>query len=319
MWFSRKQKNRRLGNVQVLDVKLRSDQVRATRMRLAALAFGVLFGTVFGLYLMWRIGEWTLNRLVYENPSFAIQQVEVVTDGDISVDQLRRWAGVRPGQNLLALDLATVKRNLELASVIKSVSIERVLPRTLRIRVAEREPVAQINVPRPRPGGGIDAAVFQLDVEGSVMLPLDPRQRVTPLNKMDNPLPLLTGVSAADLQPGRSVETPQVKAALQMIAEFEYSPMAGLVDLRRIDVGYPEVLVVTTGQGSEVTFGLENLGWQLRRWREIFERGRQMNKAIGSLDLAVTNNSPVTWLAAGPAPASIPKSVKPSRTRKKNV
>ena len=33
----------------VLDVKLRSDQVRAARMRLGALAFGVLFGTVFGL------------------------------------------------------------------------------------------------------------------------------------------------------------------------------------------------------------------------------------------------------------------------------
>lgn len=303
----------------MLDVKLRSDQVRATRMRLAALTFGVLFGTIFGLFLLWRIGEWTLNRFVYENPSFAIQQIEVRTDGIVAVNQLRRWAGVKPGQNLLALDLAAVKRNLELASIIKSVSVERVLPRTLRIRVTEREPVAQVNVPRPKPGGGIEVAVFQIDDEGCVLLPLDPRQRTTPLNKVDDPLPLLTGVGTADLQPGRRVETPQVQAALQLIDQFECSPMAGLVDLKRIDVGYPEILIVTTGQGSEVTFGLQNLDWHLRRWRRLFETGRQMNKAIASLDLAVTNNSPITWLAAGPVPASIPKSVKPSRTRKKNV
>ena len=114
MWFRRKQKNRRMSRGHVLDVKLRSEQVRKSRVRLGALAFGVLFGTVFGLYLLWRIGEWTLDRLVYENRAFAIQQIDVQTDGVISADQLRRWMGVRPGQNLFALDLARVKRDLEM-------------------------------------------------------------------------------------------------------------------------------------------------------------------------------------------------------------
>ena len=35
MWFRRKQKNRRLKRGHVLDVRLRSEQVRATRIRLA--------------------------------------------------------------------------------------------------------------------------------------------------------------------------------------------------------------------------------------------------------------------------------------------
>ena len=56
-----------------------------------------------------------------------------------SADQLRRWAGVKPGENLFALDLARVKRDLEMVPLIDSVSVERVLPRTLRIRVTERE------------------------------------------------------------------------------------------------------------------------------------------------------------------------------------
>jgi len=65
MWFRRKLKNRRLSRGHVLDVKLRSGQVRATRLRLASVALGVTFGTFFGLYLLWRAGEWALDRLIY--------------------------------------------------------------------------------------------------------------------------------------------------------------------------------------------------------------------------------------------------------------
>ena len=74
--------------------------------------------------------------------------------------------------------------------------------------------------------------------------------------------------------------------------------MAGLVDLRRIDVSAPGVVVVTTGQGGEITFGLDNLEQQLRRWREIYDLGQRMNKTVASLDLAVANNVPVRWMEA---------------------
>ena len=39
-------------------------------------------------------------------PTFAIQRIDVQTDGVIAPDQLRRWSGVKPGENLIALDLA---------------------------------------------------------------------------------------------------------------------------------------------------------------------------------------------------------------------
>jgi len=319
MWFSRKQKNRRLSRGRVLDVKLRSDQVRASRLRLGALTVGVLFGTVLGLYLLWMAGAWALDRLVYSNRAFAIQQVDVQTDGVISTDQLRRWAGVKAGENLLALDLARVKRDLELVPLISSVSVERVLPRTLRVRVTEREAIAQVNVTRPKPRGGVEFAAFHLDPEGYVMLPLDPRQRTTPVNQPDDPLPLLMGVNASELQPGRCVESPQVQGALRLISEFAYSPMAGLVDLRSIDVGSPEVLVVKTGQGSEVTFGLHDLDRQVRRWREIHDLGQRMKRIIATLDLAVSNNIPARWLEAGALPPSAPKLPKTLRAKRKHV
>src|SRR5476651_1686156 len=112
MWFKREQKNRRLHRSHVLDVKVRSDQVRANRTRLAAITLGVLFGTVFGLYLLWRTGEWALDKFVYENSEFAIQNIQVQTDGVIAPEQLRQWSNVKPGANLIALNLTRVKGNL---------------------------------------------------------------------------------------------------------------------------------------------------------------------------------------------------------------
>src|SRR5260221_4788950 len=296
MWFKREIKNRRVRRRRLLDVKLRSDQVRATRTRLALVAGSLIFGTVFGLYLLWRTGEWALDKFVYENSTFAIQNIEVQTDGVIAPEQLRQWSNVKPGANLIALNLAAVKRSLELASMIDSVSVERILPRTLKIRVTERKPVAQVNVQRAGASGGIAFSILQLDADGFVMQPLDTRQRVVALSQLGAQLPVVTGLNVYQLQPGHRVESAQAQAALKLIGAFGHSPMAGLVQLRRVDVSQPGVVVAVTGQGSEITFALDNLEQQLGRWRKIYDLGMSKNQTIASLDLAVGNNVPVRWM-----------------------
>jgi cell division septal protein FtsQ len=319
MWFKRKSSNRRLGREHVLDVKLRSSKVRAARTRMAAVGLGTVFLTIMGIYLLWQAGEWTLDRLVYENKAFAIEEVDVQTDGVIAVDQLRRWARIKPQQNLLALDLARVQRDLELMPLIQSASVERVLPHTLRIRVSEREPLAQINLVRPRPGGGVELATFLVDADGYVMLPLALNERTGPANPPVEQLPLISGLNSDEVQPGRRLVTPQIQAALQLLLAFEESPMAGIVDIKRVDISSQEVLVVTTGQGSEVTFGLSNLDVQLRRWRAIFDAGQRAGKTIGSLDLAIPSNIPARWLEASALPLAAPKTHKLLHLRKKHV
>lgn len=319
MWFSRRQRNRKLGRGQVLDVQLRSSAVRAARIRLATLTLGVSLAALFVLYVLFWTADWGLERLIYQNPAFAIHTVEVQTDGVISLEQLRRWAGVKPGANLLALDLAEVKRNLEYVPFIATASVERVLPNTLRLRVTEREPVAQVNLPRPRANGGVELVAYRLDAEGFVMPALDVRQRSTPPSQAEETFPVIAGVNPHDLRPGRRIEAPAAQAALRLIRAFEQSPMVGLADLRRVDVSAPETLQVTTGQGSEITFGLQDFERQLLRWREIHEAGVRMQRAVATLDLAVTNNIPARWLEASALPPSTPKSAKPPRAKRKHV
>jgi cell division septal protein FtsQ len=121
------------------------------------------------------------------------------------------------------------------------------------------------------------------------------------------------------LQPGQRVESPPALAALQLLGAFNRSVMAGLVNLRRVDVSSPDVIVATTEQGGEITFGLDNLDQQLQRWREIYDLGQRMNKAIASLDLAVSNNVPVRWMEAVAVPGISPRQNTPTTIRRKNV
>lgn len=316
MWFQRKAKNRAFTRRHVLDVKLHSSETRRTRVRVTTMAVSVSLGTAFALYLIWRCGEWAVNALIYENRAFAIEQIDVQTDGVIALDQLRSWAGAKAGNNLFALDLSRIKRDLELAPAIQMAAVERVLPRTLKIRVTEREPVAQIVVPSLRSGG--KPLVYLLDAEGFVMHPLTPLQRSVPLQPGEQ-YPQITGVNTTELRPGRAVEAAPVLAALRLITAFDHSPMAVLVDLQRIDVSSPEILQVVTGQQNEITMRTADLDRQLQRWRLVHEKGQQQSRLIASLDLSVADHIPLRWQDGVSAGAVSPKPKKTSPYKKKHV
>jgi cell division protein FtsQ len=287
---------------------------------MAAIVLSSVFASIATLYLAWRAGEWTLNALLYENKAFAIQEIDVQTDGVIAPDQIRRWTGVRPGQNVFALDLTGVRRNLEMVSMVQTVSLEKILPRTLRIRVVEREPLAQLNIAKPRSPGGFELVPFYLDADAYVISPLSsPQCSASAVNQPNDQLPVILGLNANEVQPGRRIESTQARAALQLIQAFARSPMQSLVDLSTIDVSMSDVLVVKTGQGSEITFGLSDIDQQLLRWQAVFGAAQGMNKSIATLDLAVSNNIPATWLEASALSTPSPKLPKSLRNRKKHV
>jgi cell division septal protein FtsQ len=302
----------------VLDVKLRTRQMRVARWRAAGTGLAGVMGLALFALIFWRGGQWFLDDAVYGNPAFAIQRVEVRTDGVIAPAVIRRWAMVRPGQNLLSLDLMRVKRDLEMYSPIGEVCVERVLPGTLRISVTERQPVAQAFSLEPRRGGGFNSVPRDFDETGVVMQPLDPAWRLTPAPTNEF-LTTLTGVPPKDLNPGHQAESPQVLAALRLLADLDRSPMAGMVELQSINVASPEILEAVTSQGARITFSLDRFDVQLRRWRDIYNHGQEEGKAIATLDLSISNHLPVRWMAAGAMPPLPGPHVKPNNTKRKNV
>jgi hypothetical protein len=319
MWRRRKTKNRRLAQEQVLEVKVHTRQLRMLRLRLVAKLFAVAFGTITVLFLLWRGGDWVLNELILPNPAFAVREIDVQTDGIIPVQQLRLCAGVNIGDCLLTLDLRRIRRDLEYLPWVQRAAVERVRPHTLRIRVIEREPIAQTTLYQPANSAGMPSEVtFFFDADGHVILPLEIHRTQSSALGLDT-LPSLTGVAGVDLRPGHPSESPQIQAALRLIGTFTHSPMLGVVDVTSIDISVPQLLQVTIAQQATITFAVDNLEKQLRRWRLVHDYGVRTGRALASLDLSVSNNIPARWLETGSLPPPQPKPAKPSRYKKTNV
>ena len=320
MLFRRQTKKRQsIEREELLNVRPSPEQAHAGRMRLVTIGLSVAFLVALVWFVCWKGGSYTLNHCVYNSPAFSIRQIDVQTDGVLSAESIRNWAAVRSGENLLVLDLMRLKRDLESQPWIKTVAIERLLPHTLKLRVSEREAVAQTMVMQPHFIGDFEKTIFLLDEDGFTMKPLDPKYQASQTGMSIDHLPMLLGVQVNEMQAGRQVESPQIRAALDLLIEYERSPMYGLVELQRINVSSPEILQVTTSQGAEITFSLNNFDLQFRRWRAIYEMYEKSGRAVASLDLSIANNLPVRWVAANTLQPIAPKVVRPLRLRKKHV
>lgn len=309
MWFLKKPRNRAFERRHVLDVKIARRQAVRQRVRVATLAAGLSLGTVFLLYFLWRCGTWGMDYFVYSNNAFAIHDVDVQTDGVLSPEQLGRWAGVKRGQNLFALDLSRVKRDLELIPAVQSAAVERVLPHTLRVRVVEREPVAQIQT---------QTQTYFLDADGFAMLPIEARHRAIQPQPGEH-YPALVGAGAVELRAGKQVESPQVRAALRFLVAFDHSAMAPVMDILKVDVSAVDALRVTTAQQNEVTFPVTEFEKHLNRWWLVYSKGQEQSRQIATLDLSVAEHVPLRWLEAAAVPPSGAKIRKTSPYKKKHV
>ena len=303
MWGRKRKRNRRSRKHTLLNVKLPVQKARQQRVRLAVKTVGFLLGVVVVFLGVWRGGEWLMQVGFYQNKQFDIRTIDIRTSGMIDRVQIHRWAGAQEGANLFQVDLMRVKRDLEMVPMIKTAAVDRVLPDTLRIRVSERNPVAQVVLYRQSDKGNLDRKIFWVDQHGFVMEPLNPK--LAGKNRSKKWLPVLVGLNQVDLQPGRSMKSPQVRAALQLIIRFDLSPMAGLAHMRHINITGRETMEVVTWQGATVRLSLHGLDRQLARWHQIYDLGRKYGRAIATVDLSIKNNLPVRWMMV-PATANRP-------------
>ncbi len=315
-WFKAK-KNRRFQREEILDVRVETKPARRKRWRMIFGPLGAAVLTVALGYGLWVGGGEAYQKFVLRNDALAIRNLQIQTDGILTASQIRQWAGVKEGDCSLELDLGRIKRNLELAPVVREASVERILPATLQLRVRERRPVARAHVLAPLPDeGGFTLSVYLLDAEGYVMLPQDFQPGSVVAQPDLESMLIITGLKNADLRPGHPVASKQVFAALRLMEAFEGSAMYPLVDLERVDISTPEVLRAFTGQGAQITLGLDRFDPQLLRWQSIHQFGLTVGKSIASVDLSITNNLPVLWSEAGlvpPVKSKTPKNPKPGR------
>lgn len=96
---------------------------------------------------------------------FKVTKIDVRGGHFLSDGEVRELLGPAVGENILAIDIESLKQRLRASPWVESAHVERSLPDTLRITIDERQPIALAEIDR----------LYLMDAEGSLIEIYGPR------------------------------------------------------------------------------------------------------------------------------------------------
>lgn len=185
-----------------------------------ALVLGTAGATAFGGY-----------RLALSSPQFALESLELKSASRFSEREILDAAGMRLGENLLALDLRTAEQRLVQNPWVRSVRLARRLPHTLRVDLVEREAVALASLDGALFLVGPDAEPFKAWAQGDI-----------------EDLPVLTGVTLDALAKDRPGALARLGTGLSVLSHYERLPVSQQHRAQEVNLAPDGSVVLTVGQ-----------------------------------------------------------------------
>lgn len=136
-------------------------------------------------------GVWGYLR-TQSDARFAVRTIEVVGAVHTPADALDIVTSRYVGLNLFKIDIARVQNDLGGLAWVSGIYIEKKLPDTLRIKIAERKPVALVRSGAPIDGIRSGDRLLYADEQGVAFAELSPAVG-------DDDLPLIANASGAEL------------------------------------------------------------------------------------------------------------------------
>jgi len=289
----------------LLDVKVRSRKAVQHRNRRLLVVFSKIALVILlagGLYVGARVAA---KRFFIDNPDYKLNNIEVQTDGTLQRDQILNVAGLREGENIFRVNLARVHERLQELPQVDEVEVVRKLPAEIDIRIVERKPIGWITSEKQIADPFASDAAFLVDTRGVLMK----EKKLLPEYLG---LPLISGCVSESLEAGKIVESPEARAALELLRLSTRSFMQTRFQIREIDVSKGYCLVVTDKNHSRVTFGFDNLDTQLQRLEQFLIYSDDAHRELATVNLLVQRNIPVTF-AKSPAEV-INETIKPEES-----
>ncbi len=272
----------------LLDVKVRSHKATSHRNKRIVVATAkillsaaILWGVVFGI-------RYGMRRIFFENPDYRLSKIEVKTDGTLQRDQVLRAAGVREGENIFAVNLAHVRDQLQQLPQVDEAQVIRNMPGEIDIQIVERKPIAWITSDKDVVDPFASDAAFLIDARGILMK----EKKLLPEYLG---LPVIAGCTSESLEPGKTIESYETKAALELLRLSTRSFMQSRFQIRLIDLSKGYCLVVTDKTHTRVTFGFDDLDKQLERLEKFLDWSDDSRREIQTVNLLVQRNIPVTF------------------------
>jgi POTRA domain, FtsQ-type len=272
----------------LLDVKVRSR--RATQHRIRS-AMGVvwkmaLFVILCGAGLV-GVRE-AATRLFFQNPDYQVKTIELQTDGTLQREQVLKTADLHEGVNIFAVNLGKIRDRIQQLPQADEVEIVRKLPNEIDIHIVERKPVAWITSETEITDPFTSDTAFLVGARGVLM-----KQKKLLPEYLG--LPLIVGCSAESLEPGKTLESPEAKTALELLHLAESSFLQTRFQIREIDISKSYCLLVTDKNRSRVMFALNDLEEQLRRLQVFLDYCDNTKQELETLNLVAQRNIPVTF------------------------
>ncbi|UCD87126.1 MAG: FtsQ-type POTRA domain-containing protein [Desulfobacterales bacterium] len=118
---------------------------------------------------------------VTQTSYFEAHEITVEGNKELSKQTVLKQAGLKLHENILAVNLNTIRYRLMAHPWVASAAIERALPDTIHIRVKERVPIAIVDLDR----------LFYVDERGEIFKPVESSDRVR--------VPVVTGLSLSGI------------------------------------------------------------------------------------------------------------------------
>jgi len=227
------------------------------------------------------------------------RDVQVAVRGRVlSRARVLEMAGISGQVNLLTLNLTQIRSDIAMSPFVKSVVVERRLPRSLHIFVEERVPVAtieRIGVITPQ---SVSAERCYVDAEG-VAMPAPEKGAAAAWPGSDR-LPLLCGFAPRGFSPGDRLQSPPIQAALRLVRVYKSSGPGDRLPLRTILFKAPDLMEAVLEDGARVIFGMNGLSLerQAERLRLLCAFGAKAGKRLLRADLSLSNYCPSLWRVA---------------------
>ncbi|MDQ6655176.1 MAG: FtsQ-type POTRA domain-containing protein [Verrucomicrobiota bacterium] len=287
-------RNQRVSNTRqrkqqhLLDVKVRSHTaIQHRNHRLLVISSKIILCLLICGGLAWGI-RYGANRLFFENPDYRISKIEVQTDGTLQRDQVLKTAELVEGENIFSVNLARVHDRLEQLPQVNEVQVVRNMPSEINIQIVERKPVAWITSEKEITDPFASDGAFLVDALGRLM-----KQKKLLPEYLG--LPLIVGCTSESLVAGKTVDSFEGKAALELLRLSTRSFMQTRFQVREIDVSKGYCLVVTDKNRTRVTFGFDNLETQLQRLEQFLVYTDDSRQELETVNLLVQRNIPVTF------------------------
>src|SRR5205814_3464295 len=272
----------------LLDVKVRSRKAVQHRNRRLLVVFSKIALVILlagGLYVGARVAA---KRFFIDNPDYKLNNIEVQTDGTLQLDQILNVAGLREGENIFRVNLARVHERLQELPQVDEVEVVRKLPAEIDVRIVERKPIGWITNEKQIADPFASDAAFLVDARGVLMK----EKKLLPEYLG---LPLILGCLSESLEAGKIVESPEARAALELLRLSTRSFMQTRFQIRDIDVSKSYCLLVTDKNHTRITFGLNDLEQQLQRLEQFLVYSDDSKQELETVNLLVQRNIPVTF------------------------